>query len=453
MSGPKSSVSLLDERIRREQEEQRRRLIEEEKCKSLETKIKNLNEQIAQKVNQFSELKERTNVYDQEGKPILGSNENRLKVISVYEMASKLLINHSIPPKIRDSKQLSSYVSILERVISEGNVNLLKMKTYMVAFEVDVKEYNISLAEKAYIEKSSTFSKQNKERLHLFETNTVNNSFSIKEEIDRFVDRLEPYLHCSSESIRKEISLLKESILDIFDDKKLDSYSKLEQIKLREKLFLVSKESYYKTLLQRENQIAIFQDLSTTYHSLCTLLDHELKKFSIEEIDVLKVEIEEKQIQLKKIQETKFISETIDEIMFELGYEMKASEMLSSPIREVVHNVYQFQKGNVINAFTSDNGSILFEVTGNKETNELTNLEKLRIKEGMDDFCEEYPKIKEKLRERGIELTNENLKPADVRYARAINLEKLIENNDQQAKSKKKLNHRLKTESRKMAKE
>jgi len=54
----------------------------------------------------------------------------------------------------------------------------------------------------------------------------------------------------------------------------------------------------------------------------------------------------------------------------------------------------------------------------------MTSLEALKVKESMESFCTKYPIIKERLKEKGIQMSNENLKPPHERYARAIDLSK-----------------------------
>jgi hypothetical protein len=111
-----------------------------------------------------------------------------------------------------------------------------------------------------------------------------------------------------------------------------------------------------------------------------------------------------------------------------------ATDFLRTPKRDIIHHIYEFEQGNVVNVFSSDNGSLMFEVTGVKATNDLTELEKLKIKEGMESFCSKYDEIKKRLLSKGIEITAENLKPARIEYARAIDLQ-----------SKKPMRHKTKT--------
>ena len=75
----------------------------------------------------------------------------------------------------------------------------------------------------------------------------------------------------------------------------------------------------------------------------------------------------------------------------------------------------------MIQAAVSDNGAVMLEVMGKKEV--LSDSDKASVVQDMQRFCPDYNIVKERLRKRGIILTNENLFPADSQYVRSIPLD------------------------------
>ena len=184
----------------------------------------------------------------------------------------------------------------------------------------------------------------------------------------------------------------------------------------------MSKGKYDEILAKLTKERKEYEDLLLSYQSLCKLLEvQQNPQFTSKE--QLKEEVERLNKAHIEKQEVDYIVRSVNEVMEKLGYDILATDYMVKKKQNVHHHMYEFGFEQAVNVFVSDNGSILFEVSGIGEgQTEMTSLEKLKVTEAMEAFCSHYVEIKEELKQKGIHLTNENLFPAHERYARKIDL-------------------------------
>lgn len=424
MSGPKSSDVHISQAERARQEEERQRRILEEKCKMM-------------------------------GKEIIGRNTRMLQTIENTLREAKVLIPES--PTINDIEKIKYLLEtrVDDTSLGFGERSAINMKELFISIELrfqdtldqepilenylrrlgkQIADQKLNNAENDFL----TGTKSLRPNKFLFDLSspaakmnqTKSASADLGEVLLAFNLAVEEYLNNDFLEDKQEIIALRNSVEKILDNERLDDSYKLEQINIRRKAFLLECEKYQRQIEKNRQAFSEFQDLHLTYLALSKMLDENPKPFAFQvgrtgfdKVVQLSEEIELCKATLVNKEETLYIACSINEVMGGLGYEVVASEILSTAKSETLHNIYSFEKSNVINVFTSDQGSLMFEVTGVKATNNLTALEEQRIKEGMDSFCGKYDQIKDKLREKGIEVTGEDLKPAHVRYAKAINLD------------------------------
>ena len=204
------------------------------------------------------------------------------------------------------------------------------------------------------------------------------------------------------------------------------------------KTFLMNKEKYNEVLEMLANERTGYEELLVHYQSLCELLNvEENPLFSTVDLEykaMLKEEVKRLDQEHVEKQEMEYIVQSVHEVMEKLGYDILATDYMVRKKQNVHHHIYEFGFEEVVNVFVSDNGSILFEVTGVGEgQSEMTSLEKLKVTEAMDAFCTHYDEIREELKEKGIHLKSESLSPADERYARKIDIsnKKLVKQRNQ----------------------
>ena len=143
----------------------------------------------------------------------------------------------------------------------------------------------------------------------------------------------------------------------------------------------------------------------------------------VDELEEKEESVSEEIIKYEEITEDEYIAKSVHEVMEKLGYDILATDYMVKKKQNIHHHIYEFGFEQAVNVFVSDNGSILFEVSGiGEENTEMTSLQKLKVTEAMEAFCTHYEEIKEELKEKGIHLNNENLSPADEKYARKIDI-------------------------------
>lgn len=121
------------------------------------------------------------------------------------------------------------------------------------------------------------------------------------------------------------------------------------------------------------------------------------------------------------------ISSAIDEAMEELGYELVAeSKPVENAKVQVQAQVYSFSEGVGVQVVDA-NGRISMEVVGLGSNDRIpTESESEYLKQQMEDFCEAFDRLEEKLEEKGIVKSSTIHKlPPDKRFARVLNMESM----------------------------
>lgn len=278
--------------------------------------------------------------------------------------------------------------------------------------------------------------------------NEVNNELNL--EYIKLNELIEYYLLNMPSNYKKELLDFKESLGYIVSNNRLDDDYKLSKLRIRKEAFLLTKEKYDTQLKYKEEEKNKFYNLYEEYLAICELSDEEAEIIELDDLNIvscmniLKNKVNEKREELTKDMEAKYVSESINSVMKELGYDILVSDYMTTAKRNIMHNIYDFGDKNVVNVYTSDNGSLMFEVTGIKEKEELSNSDKLRIKEGMDKFCPQYQKVKDALAKRGISIANESLLPADVSFAKTVDLENKLGVREKSKKNSRRNNNKQK---------
>lgn len=261
--------------------------------------------------------------------------------------------------------------------------------------------------------------------------------------LNQIVEELEaliaPYLMTGLLSDKSEIVALQNAVEEIVGAPQLDDRYKYCQVQMRKKAFLLSKPKYDKAIEKNQKLISETESMQSNYISLCSILDippkEELLALNIEYTNSAISRLQEETKHLERVwarrDEAEYISKSVNEIMRELGYVVIATDLINTSKQELyVYDIYGMKDGNAVNVFSSDNGSLLFEVTGiSSQKREPSSLEKLKIKESMESFSGQYDIIRKELKSRGIELTKENIKRPDEKLARIVDISNIKANN------------------------
>ena len=444
MSGPKcSKVRLLEREKRRLEVERQKRLAEElrkvkegrhiqeeEKCRELDLKITaartrleeikaGINEKSLDIISRAKSLYKKS--HDLENLENL--RDSFLRKIDAFEKSYGL----------RNISNMTSYLESLYGLINEiADRDMNEYQAGLKKVEQEIQHHRISAGEQNFF--NSTFQKKQKKNISMEPVykkgDTIDNS-AINKELADFYAMVNPYLRNPFFRKSGEIDELIKAVDSIAKNDTFDYRYKSSQVALRKKIFGSMKTEYDREIKKNKNLLAEFEKVLDNYNALCSIAGEKAEPYffrpetSIENIGKLNGEIERLQKLIEEKTQTDYITRSVDEVMKDLGYDVIATDHVTTPQKKSIHHIYEFEQGNVINVYTSDNGSLLFEVSAVKENDDpMTDLEKLKVKESMESFCTKYPGIKGRLRERGIQMDNEDLKPPDIRYARAINLHK-----------------------------
>ncbi len=157
----------------------------------------------------------------------------------------------------------------------------------------------------------------------------------------------------------------------------------------------------------------------------------EERKARIDYLDEISSEDDEEYermlAQMYEQRQQEIISSAIDEAMEELGYELVAeSKPVENAKVKVQTQVYSFSEGVGVQVVDAG-GRISMEVVGLGSNERIpTESESEYLEQQMEDFCEAFDRLEEKLEEKGIVKSSTIHKlPPDKRFARVLNMESM----------------------------
>lgn len=457
MSGPKHSNFRVMERIRRQQEQERRRKLEEERRRKeaeqrkREEERRRMQEEERKKREGLREIAQLQKKLENKNQslvaalqPLLEEGEHSvprsLGLAQLREVKKEWDAQMRQVPSLSSSPtlaQVQELCQMLQRLNQQFDRMQGELNDWIAQLQENISQEKQAEAERSFLEKAKQWKPVERKVFSLTaepEQPAAAEEVS-EDEVSAALEELEeilsPYLTSPLIWDKGPIQQLIHSTQEMVLSTKLSAKDKCSYIEQRKKAFLATASVYQRGIEQNEEAFHQFQQLSTAYESYCTLLetvpDHSLLSFdpakAAEAIRMLEAANRQAEEEWRQKQETDYIARCVHEVMKELDYDIIATDFMHTPKRNIQHQMFEFEADCAINVFTSDNGSLLFEVTGvSEQAKELTSHDQVRIREAMETFCPQYQKIKERLREKGIELTNENLLPAHEQFAKIIDL-------------------------------
>lgn len=147
--------------------------------------------------------------------------------------------------------------------------------------------------------------------------------------------------------------------------------------------------------------------------------------FSMDKIEILKQEVKELEHQCEQLEEQRHISESLDEVMREMGYHVVGSrEVIKKSGRKFRNELYHFSEGAVVNITYAANGQISMELGGVDTCDrEPSEAECAALCDEMTEFCGDFQEIEKRLKEKGVVLANRiSMLPPVEDYAQIINI-------------------------------
>ena len=439
MSGPKHSQFEIEQRRQRELERERQRKIEEERRRREQEK--QLSNKIDQQLAQLNRLK--IKILKERDEQLKLAQENGVEdtffTSQLEDESSRLLEEINGYLKNSDSQNLAvmqEYLTelqnLLKKIEAEWETCLKNSQSELQ----EIKQREVELEQRqSFLEQSGDLVVEEKQTYTIptFKQHPV-----IEEKIDLTgaiqlaFEELQPYLESQDRTFYQEVKGLYDSIEDIYHHDQFDQKYKALQIEKRVKTFYASKKRYDQELQQIHRQREEYENVYIYYQSLCNLLQKDenpiYEKPAGGQLNQMKASLQEEINELNQLytvqHESEYILQSVNEIMESLGYDILATDYMIRKKQNVHHNLYEFGE-QAVNVFVSDNGSVLFEVSGISEgPKEMSSLEKLKVKEAMDAFCTDYDAIKEGLKHKGIFLNQESLNPPSEVYARSMDISK-----------------------------
>ena len=406
MSGPKSSrYTLTPEQLKKilEEEERKRKQREEEARKKRETKeavsfLSNILNKARQQLKIITE-------YESKLHPTDGQTESSLeKKIEQYKTVSKQLESicktdskDGYETVIKARKQAESIIGSLmisgEELIIEAKEMILHQRIQSdseIAGNMQVSFESFGIYEE---EEDSTVTQAVSE---LEELRKNDLSKELNEKIDDAIIRLKTFEYPSDRNnfISITIEPLKHKCLDYieFVDKHADEYASAHD----------------------------------RYSALCDEVGIEEQDFeySASGLSEMKKTISELELSLQKSLEQAYISQAIDEVMQEMGYEVIGKrDVTKRSGKSFSSRILSYDDGTVVNITESSTGMITMEIGGlDQEDRTPDSNERVELQKKMEAFCRDFKVIERMLSERGVIVDSRiSLAPPKEEYAQIIN--------------------------------
>lgn len=172
---------------------------------------------------------------------------------------------------------------------------------------------------------------------------------------------------------------------------------------------------------------AHYEAMLDKYGALCKQMGIQANQIAFTEkgMNELKAAITDIECQANNDAEQAYISQSVDEVMAEMGYEVIGHRNVRKKSGKEFHSkLLTYEDGTVINVTESSNGQITMEIGGTDEKDRLPEAnERVALRKTMESFCRDFHEIEERLSARGVILnTRLSMAPPEEAYAQIINL-------------------------------
>lgn len=176
-----------------------------------------------------------------------------------------------------------------------------------------------------------------------------------------------------------------------------------------------------------EEKKKVFAEKYAGYKAFCILAqEHPIElKCSDSHIEFIDAEIKRIEQKLIRQREQKYIHDSVDEVLSDMGYELIGSrEVRKKSGKHFRNELYTFNEGTAVNVTFSSDGQISMELGGLAREDRIPSEEesKMLIKD-MESFCSEFSEFEKRMLAKGIVVGNRiALSPPTADYAAIINV-------------------------------
>lgn len=222
-----------------------------------------------------------------------------------------------------------------------------------------------------------------------------------------------------SSDLQKEGIAILERVQEITDDSFIDNYYAMTVLP-----YIKRCKAYEEHIKEYGDE---FDELVSKHRYYSEYLGMPVLSFtfSMDSLNFLRHEVAELESQSAKIEEQQYISESLDQVMRDMGYNVVGSrEVVKKSGRKFRNELYHFYEGSVVNVTYAANGQISMELGGVDTCDrEPSEEESSVLCDEMVEFCDEFPEIERRLKEKGVVLMNRiSMLPPAEEYAQIINV-------------------------------
>ena len=210
------------------------------------------------------------------------------------------------------------------------------------------------------------------------------------------------------------------------------SLDKIHQIEYLHSFNSVTVKNIFKKIdaykHELEKKQAEFNEAYNRYKMLCSMAKETAATFeySEEAFSEMEEEIERLEIAIVRMQEQDYVSECVDQVMTEMGYDLIGSrEVVKKKTGKRFRNeLFTFNEGTAVNITYSSDGQISMELGGVAREDRIPSPEETEIlTQDMQIFCGEFAEFERRLKAKGVVVNRRiALLPPSAEYAAIINV-------------------------------
>ena len=238
------------------------------------------------------------------------------------------------------------------------------------------------------------------------------------------------------DAIRKELSeLLKDITLpdDIIKEIKqaIFALQKIELLQYLTTFDTVTVKGIFRKIdayrAEEAQKKAVYAELTARYEALCSMAGEAAKRlpYSKPAVEAIAAEVERLELLLVRQQEQAYISDCVDEVMADMGYDLIGSrEVRKKSGKHFRNELFTFNEGTAVNVTFSSNGEISMELGGLAKEDRIPTSEETEIlTRDMETFCGEFAEFERRMLAKGIVVGNRiALSPPTAAYTAIINV-------------------------------
>ncbi|MDE6568040.1 MAG: hypothetical protein K2K70_09970 [Lachnospiraceae bacterium] len=169
-----------------------------------------------------------------------------------------------------------------------------------------------------------------------------------------------------------------------------------------------------------------FEKLYCEYDALCELYCYTAQEYpcTSESVEFLKAEIQRMKKAAIEEDEQAYISECLDEVMEEMGYNVLGRrEVTKKNGKHFQNRLYTYGEGTAVNVTCSSDGKVAMELGGLDDADRIPDdREASLLCDSMESFCDDFKEIEKRLLAKGVILAERiSLLPPSAEYAQIIN--------------------------------